>query len=67
MKTAKKLGIKTVAVFSEADYKSMHVSMADEAYLIGPAPSSQSYLRGDKIIEVAKRSGAKVNKMWLFD
>ena len=59
MKTAKKLGIKTVAVFSEADQNAMHVSMADEAYLIGPPPSSESYLRGDKIIEVAHKSGAK--------
>jgi len=59
IKTAKKMGIKTVAIFSEADKKALHVKLADEAYLIGPAPSSQSYLRGDKIIEIAKKSGAK--------
>ncbi|XP_044752182.1 methylcrotonoyl-CoA carboxylase subunit alpha, mitochondrial [Coccinella septempunctata] len=56
MKTAKRLGVRTVAVFSEADKKSLHVEMADEAYNIGPPPSAQSYLRGDYIIEVAKRS-----------
>ncbi|WP_299128389.1 acetyl-CoA carboxylase biotin carboxylase subunit [uncultured Winogradskyella sp.] len=54
MRTAKKMGIKTVAVFSEADRNSPHVKFADEAVCIGPAPSNQSYLRGDKIIEVAK-------------
>ena len=54
MRTAKKMGIKTVAVFSEADRNAPHVKYADEAVCIGPAPSSQSYLRGDKIIEVAK-------------
>ncbi|KAI9296681.1 methylcrotonoyl-CoA carboxylase 1 [Neoconidiobolus thromboides FSU 785] len=59
MKTAKKLGVKTVAVYSEADRFSLHTKMADEAYFIGPAPSSESYLKMDKIIEVAKKSGAK--------
>ena len=54
MRTAKKMGIKTVAVFSEADRNAPHVKYADEAICIGPAPSNQSYLRGDKIIEVAK-------------
>ncbi|MCB0398690.1 MAG: acetyl-CoA carboxylase biotin carboxylase subunit [Winogradskyella sp.] len=54
MRTAKKMGIKTVAVFSEADRNSPHVKFADEAVCIGPAPSNQSYLKGDKIIEVAK-------------
>ncbi|GLU44247.1 acetyl-CoA carboxylase biotin carboxylase subunit [Allomuricauda sp. NBRC 101325] len=54
MKTAKKMGIKTVAVFSEADRNAPHVQFADEAVCIGPAPSNQSYLKGDKIIEVAK-------------
>ena len=54
MRTAKKMGIKTVAVFSEADRNAPHVKYADEAVCIGPAPSNQSYLRGDKIIEVAK-------------
>lgn len=54
MRTAKKMGIKTVAVFSEADRNAPHVKFADEAVCIGPAPSNQSYLKGDKIIEVAK-------------
>ncbi|NER13698.1 acetyl-CoA carboxylase biotin carboxylase subunit [Leptobacterium flavescens] len=55
MRTAKKMGISTVAVFSEADRNSPHVEFADEAVCIGEAPSSQSYLKGDKIIEVAKK------------
>ena len=54
MRTAKKMGITTVAVFSEADRNAPHVKYADEAVCIGPAPSNQSYLKGDKIIEVAK-------------
>lgn len=54
MKTAKKMGIKTVAVYSAADRNALHVKFADEAVCIGEAPSSESYLRGDKIIEVAK-------------
>jgi len=54
MRTAKKMGIKTVAVFSEVDRNALHVKYADEAVCIGPAPSNQSYLKGDKIIEVAK-------------
>ncbi|TPX41099.1 hypothetical protein SeMB42_g04279 [Synchytrium endobioticum] len=58
-KTARKLGVKTVAVYSEADKNAMHVQMADEAYLIGPPPSSESYLRADKIIQVAEQSGAQ--------
>lgn len=55
MKTAKKMGIKTVAIYSTADRNSPHVKLADEAVLIGEAPSNQSYLCGDKIIKVAKR------------
>ncbi len=54
MRTAKKMGIKTVAVFSTVDRNAPHVKYADEAVLIGEAPSNQSYLKGDKIIEVAK-------------
>ncbi|MFY8181649.1 MAG: acetyl-CoA carboxylase biotin carboxylase subunit [Flavobacterium sp.] len=57
MKTAKKMGIKTVAVFSTADRNALHVKYADEAVCIGEAASSQSYLRGDKIIEVCKELG----------
>ncbi|KAJ3309049.1 Methylcrotonoyl-CoA carboxylase subunit alpha, mitochondrial [Boothiomyces sp. JEL0838] len=59
MKTCQKLGIKSVAVYSEADKDSMHVQMADEAYCIGPAASSESYLRQDKILDIARRTGAK--------
>ncbi len=54
MKTAQKMGIKTVAVYSTADRNALHVKFADEAVCIGEAPSSQSYLLGSKIIEVAK-------------
>ena len=57
MKTARKMGIKTVAVFSTADRNAPHVKYADEAVLIGEAPSNQSYLKGEKIIEVAKDLG----------
>jgi len=53
MKTAKKMGIKTVAVYSEADRNALHVRFADEAILLGPPASSESYLLGDKIIEEA--------------
>ncbi len=55
MKTAQKMGIKTVAVFSTADRNAPHVKFADEAVCIGDPPSNQSYLRADKIIEVAKQ------------
>lgn len=55
MRTCKEMGIKTVAVFSDADRNALHVKYADEAINIGPAASSQSYLRGDKIIEVCKK------------
>ncbi|MDC6367569.1 MULTISPECIES: acetyl-CoA carboxylase biotin carboxylase subunit [Flavobacteriaceae] len=55
MKTAKKMGIRTVAVFSKVDRNAPHVKFADEAVCIGEAPSNQSYLKGDKIIEVAKK------------
>jgi acetyl-CoA carboxylase biotin carboxylase subunit len=58
MRTASDMGIKTVAVYSEADQEALHVRYADEAVLIGPAPSSQSYLVIDKIIEVCKSTGA---------
>ena len=54
MRTAKKMGIKTVAIFSEADRNAPHVLFADEAVCIGPPPSNQSYLLGDKIIEICK-------------
>jgi pyruvate carboxylase subunit A len=57
MRTARKMGIKTVAVYSEVDRNAPHVRFADEAYLLGAAPSSQSYLKGDLIIEIAKKIG----------
>ncbi len=58
MRTAREMGINTVAVFSEADRNMPFVRYADEAVCIGPAPSSQSYLRADKLISVAKETGA---------
>lgn len=58
MRSCREMGIESVAVYSEADRTSMHVRYADEAYLIGPAPSAESYLVIDKIIEVAKKCGA---------
>ncbi|KAJ8332015.1 hypothetical protein SKAU_G00430090 [Synaphobranchus kaupii] len=59
MRTAKKMGVRSVAVYSEADRHAMHVAMADEAYHIGPAASQQSYLSMEKVMEVAKRSHAQ--------
>lgn len=59
IRTCKKLGIKTVAIYSEPDKYSVHVEMADEAVCVGPAASSQSYLNIDKIIEVVKQTGAQ--------
>ncbi|HSI50498.1 MAG TPA: acetyl/propionyl/methylcrotonyl-CoA carboxylase subunit alpha [Ideonella sp.] len=58
IKTAKKMGIATVAVYSEADKEARHVALADEAVLLGPAPSRESYLVADKIIAAAKATGA---------
>ena len=58
-KTCRQMGITTVAVASEADASARHVQEADEHYLIGPAPAAESYLRGDKILEVAEQSGAE--------
>ena len=59
IRSARKMGIATVAVFSEADRDALHVSMADEAVFIGPAPSSQSYLLIDRISEACKTTGAQ--------
>ena len=58
IRACRELGLETVAVFSEADRSALHVRYADEAYLLGPAPSRESYLRADKILEVARTSGA---------
>ncbi|MCF8373454.1 MAG: acetyl-CoA carboxylase biotin carboxylase subunit [Bacteroidales bacterium] len=59
MRSCREMGIRSVAVYSEADRKSMHVRYADEAYFIGPSPSNESYLVIDKIIDAAKKSGAQ--------
>ncbi|GIV98571.1 MAG: 3-methylcrotonoyl-CoA carboxylase subunit alpha [Herpetosiphonaceae bacterium] len=59
MRACKELGIATVAVYSEADSEALHVRMADEAYLIGPAPAVESYLNIQRIIEAALKSGAQ--------
>ena len=59
MRTAKRMGIRTVAVYSEADAEAPHVKEADEAVLLGPAPSAESYLRADKILEAARQTGAE--------
>lgn len=57
--TCRKMGIRTVAVYSEADTQALHVKLADEAFLIGPPPARESYLQSDRIIQVAKRAGAQ--------
>ncbi|MBV9241675.1 MAG: acetyl-CoA carboxylase biotin carboxylase subunit [Acidobacteria bacterium] len=59
IRACREMKIATVAVYSDADADALHVRMADEAYHIGPAPSAESYLRGDKIIKVARASGAE--------
>ena len=59
IRACRDMRIKAVAVYSEADKNALHVRMADEAYFIGGAPSAESYLRGEKIIEVAQKSGAE--------
>jgi 3-methylcrotonyl-CoA carboxylase alpha subunit len=59
IKTARQLGIRTIAVYSRADENALHVDLADEAWLIGPAPARESYLVSDKIVEIARRSGAQ--------
>src|SRR6187397_1969279 len=58
IRACRELGIETVAVFSEADRRALHVRYADEAYLLGPAPSRESYLPADKIIDIARKRGA---------
>ena len=59
MATCREMGIRTVAIYSAADYNARHVREADEAYFIGPAPATQSYLHIDTILDVAKQSGAE--------
>ena len=58
IKTARRLGLRTIAVYSEADRDALHVRMADEAVAIGPSPSSESYLVGERILEAARATGA---------
>ncbi|WP_242355140.1 acetyl-CoA carboxylase biotin carboxylase subunit [Anaeromyxobacter sp. SG64] len=59
MRTARRLGVRTVAVYSDADARALHVAMADEAYRIGPAPARESYLDAAAILDAARRSGAR--------
>src|SRR6187397_133873 len=59
IRTARKLGVRTVAVYSDADAKALHVRMADEAVHIGPSPARESYLVGEKIIAAAKATKAQ--------
>src|SRR3954466_8362197 len=59
MRTLREMGIASVAVYSEADREALHVRRADEAYLLGPGPAAESYLKIDKLIEVAKEAGAE--------
>ena len=59
IRTARRLGVRTVAVHSDADAKALHVRMADQAVHIGPSPAAESYLRGEKIIAAAKATGAE--------
>ena len=73
IKTAKRLGIKTVAVYSAIDKNALSVALADESYFIGPAPAAQSYLDREKIIEVANQlqiinyNGIIINLMTLLN
>ncbi len=59
IRSARQLGLRTIAVYSDADRNARHVALADEAWHIGPAPAAQSYLRADNLLEVAKKSGAE--------
>jgi acetyl-CoA carboxylase, biotin carboxylase subunit len=59
IRACREMNIGTIAVYSDADKDALHVRMADEAYHVGPAPSTQSYLRWEKIIEVASAAGAE--------
>jgi 3-methylcrotonyl-CoA carboxylase alpha subunit len=59
IRTARAMGLRTIAVYSEADVAALHVALADEAYCIGPAPAAESYLNGTRILEAAARAGAE--------
>ena len=65
-KTAKKMDIQTVAVYSDADENSLHVSLADEAVYIGASSASESYLSIDKIIDACKKNGGKCSPPWVW-
>ena len=58
IRTARSMGIRTIAVYSQADATALHVRLADEAHLLGPAAASDSYLRAGRILKIAKESGA---------
>src|SRR5688572_24094513 len=58
-RTATRLGMRTIAVYSEADSNALHVRLCDEAHLIGPAPAQESYLAIDKLVDIARRTGAQ--------
>src|SRR5260370_34352934 len=58
IRACREMGLATVAVYSDADRGALHVLHADEAYRLGPAPAAESYLRGDLILEIARRAGA---------
>src|SRR3954464_12290921 len=59
IRACQELGVRTVAVYSDADARAPHVRAADEAVRIGPAPSAESYLRGERIIDAARQTGAE--------
>ncbi len=59
IKSARKMGISTVAIYSDADRYALHVQMADEAVLIGPPPANQSYIVIDKVMEAIRKTGAQ--------
>ena len=67
IRTAKKLGIRTVAVYSDADAASLHVGLADEAYHIGPAPARESYLIAGRILEVYGASISRFVAMLILE
>ncbi|HMF52897.1 MAG TPA: biotin carboxylase N-terminal domain-containing protein, partial [Edaphobacter sp.] len=58
MRSCREMGLSTVAVYSDVDRAALHVAYADEAYRLGPGPATESYLRGDLILDVARRAGA---------
>ena len=63
IRTARRLGLRTIAVYSDADAEALFVEMADEAYRIGPAPARESYLDAQKILAVAKQAGGPTKTM----